>query len=318
MPATSDDPFADHLDPFLDYLHYERRLSARTRSGYQRDLVDFLTWLGDQGIDDPRRVHSQHVRSYAAFRHRRGLAPKSLQRHLSAIRTWFRFLLREGRVNANPAEGVRAPKVERRLPHTLDVDQVARLLALPGDATLDHRDRAVMELFYSSGLRLSELAALDVNDVRSSDGLLQVTGKGGKTRRLPVGRMAREAIDNWLTVRGTLAGNGETALFVSQRGGRLSTRAIEARLRQRAIEQGMPQHVHPHMLRHSFASHLLESSGDLRAVQDLLGHADIGTTQIYTHLDFQHLAQVYDQAHPRARRTEERGPRAKDKDKRKD
>jgi integrase/recombinase XerC len=211
-------------------------------------------------------------------------------------------LLREGRVQANPAEGVRAPKVNRRLPHTLDADQLAHLMELPGDTPLDRRDRAIMELFYSSGLRLSELVALDVTDMRSSDGLLQVTGKGNKARRLPVGRFAQAAIEDWLSERAHLARADEAALFVSQRGTRLSPRSVEARLRQRAIEQGMPRHVHPHMLRHSFASHVLESSGDLRAVQELLGHADISTTQVYTHLDFQHLAQVYDQAHPRARR----------------
>ena len=290
------------LAAFLDYLRYERRLSTRTLAAYRRDLGDFLGWLAEHDIDDPARVDSQHVRSYAANRHRRGLAPKSLQRHLSAIRAWFRYLLRENRVAANPADGVRAPKVERRLPHTLDVDQLGRLLEFNGDAPLDHRDRAIMELFYSSGLRLAELVGLDVSDIQTADGLLEITGKGGKARRVPVGRMAREAIDAWLAVRSQLAISGEPALFVSQRGSRLSARSVEARLRQRAIEQGVPQHVHPHMLRHSFASHLLESSGDLRAVQDLLGHADISTTQIYTHLDFQHLAEVYDQAHPRARR----------------
>jgi integrase/recombinase XerC len=297
--ATTTDPA---LQSFLDYLHYERRLSPRTLTGYRRDLHDFLGWLTDQGVSDWRRVDSQHVRSYAASRHRRGLAPKSLQRHLSAIRAWFRFLLREGQVDTNPAEGVRAPKVRGRLPHTLDADQLGRLMQLPGDAPLDRRDRAIMELFYSSGLRLAELVALNVSDMHSSDGLLQVTGKGGKTRRLPVGRFARAATDAWLDVRTQLARIDETALFVSQRGARLSARSVEARLRQRAIEQGMPRHVHPHMLRHSFASHVLESSGDLRAVQELLGHADISTTQVYTHLDFQHLAQVYDQAHPRAKR----------------
>jgi integrase/recombinase XerC len=290
------------LAAFLDYLHYERRLSARTLAAYRRDLGDFIAWLADHDIDDPARVDGQHVRSYAAYRHRRGLAPKSLQRHLSAIRAWFRYLLREDRIAANPADGVRAPKVERRLPHTLDVDQLGRLLELDGDGPLDHRDRAIMELFYSSGLRLAELVGLDVSDVQTADGLLEITGKGGKVRRVPVGRVAREAVDAWLAVRSELAGAGESALFVSRRGTRLSARSVEARLRQRAIEQGMPRHVHPHMLRHSFASHLLESSGDLRAVQDLLGHADISTTQIYTHLDFQHLAEVYDQAHPRARR----------------
>ncbi|MDJ0740247.1 MAG: tyrosine recombinase XerC [Gammaproteobacteria bacterium] len=290
------------LAAFLDYLRYERRLSARTLDGYRRDVDGFVGWLRDHGITDPRRVDSQHVRAYAASRFRHGLTAKSLQRHLSAIRAWLRFLVREGRVKANPADGVRAPKVERRLPHTLDVDQLAHLLDLPGDGVLDHRDRAIMELFYSSGLRLGELVGLDVDDARTPDGLLEVTGKGRKTRRVPVGRMAGDALDGWLAVRAQIANDGETALFVSQRGARLSARAVEARLRQRAIEQGMPRHVHPHMLRHSFASHLLESSGDLRAVQDLLGHADIGTTQVYTHLDFQHLAQVYDQAHPRARR----------------
>ena len=290
------------LAAFLDYLHYERRLSARTLAGYRRDLGDFLRWLTHNGIDEAVHVNSQHVRNYAAYRHRRGLAPKSLQRHLSAIRAWFRYLLREGQVTANPADGVRAPKVERRLPHTLDVDQLGRLLELDGDAPLDRRDRAIMELFYSSGLRLAELVGLNVTDTRSTDGLLEVIGKGGKTRRVPVGRLARDAIDAWLAVRTQLAGTDERALFVSQRGTRLSARSVEARLRQRAIEQGMPRHVHPHMLRHSFASHLLESSGDLRAVQDLLGHADISTTQIYTHLDFQHLAEVYDRAHPRAKR----------------
>ncbi len=290
------------LRGFLDYLHYERRLSPRTVSSYRRDLDEFLIWVIDQGLPDPSRADSQHIRAYAAYRHRRGLSPKSLQRHLSAIRALYRYLLREGAVKANPAEGVRAPKVERHLPQTLDVDQLGRLLDIAGDAPLDLRDKAIMELFYSSGLRLSELVSLNTADVQTSDGLLEVLGKGGKTRRVPIGRLAREAIDAWLSTRPVLAADGETALFVSQRGSRLSARSVEARLRQRAIEQGMPRHVHPHMLRHSFASHLLESSGDLRAVQELLGHADISTTQIYTHLDFQHLAQVYDQAHPRAKR----------------
>lgn len=305
MPGTDEpetSPVDTVLSPFLDYLHYERRLSAQTRSSYRRDLNDFLSWLGEQGTRDPARVDSQRIRDYAAYRHRTGLAPKSLQRHLSAIRAWFRYLLREGRIESNPADGIRAPKVERHLPHTLDVDQLARLLELPGDTPLDRRDRAIMELFYSSGLRLSELVDLAVGDTQRDDGLLEITGKGRKTRRVPIGRLAVAAIDAWLAVRPQLAGANERALFVSRRGTRLSARAVEARLRQRAIEQGMPRHVHPHMLRHSFASHLLESSGDLRAVQELLGHADISTTQVYTHLDFQRLAQVYDKAHPRAKR----------------
>ena len=279
-PADAVDQTDDALTAFFDYLHYERRLSPRTLAGYRRDLQEFLAWLNEQDASDWARVDSQHVRSYAASRHRQGLSPKSLQRHLSAIRAWFRFLLREGRVNTNPADGVRAPKVSRRLPHTLDADQLGHLMELPRDAPLDRRDRAIMELFYSSGLRLAELVGLNVADMRSSDGLLQVTGKGRKTRRLPIGRFARKAIENWLAVRPQLAKTAEPALFVSQRGSRLSSRSVEARLRQRAIEQGMPTHVHPHMLRHSFASHMLESSGDLRAVQELLGHADISTTQV--------------------------------------
>lgn len=287
---------------FIDYLRYEKRLSPRTIDGYRRDLEGFLNWCAQHELADPARADSRHVRAYAAQRHRQGLSPKSLQRHLAAIRAWFRFMLREGLLRHNPADGVRAPKSPKSLPHTLDADQLDHLLALPGDGPLDRRDRAIMELFYSSGLRLSELAGLDVGDTGNDEHLLEITGKGGKTRRVPVGRMALAAIDAWLQVRPSLAAVGELALFVSQRGSRLSRRSIEARLRQRAIEQGMPRHVHPHMLRHSFASHLLESSGDLRAVQELLGHADISTTQVYTHLDFQHLAQVYDQAHPRARR----------------
>jgi len=300
QPGTA--PADPALGAFLDYLHYERRLSPRTLAGYRRDLEEFLAWLRGHGIEDWARVDSQHVRGYAAQRHRQGLSPKSLQRHLSAIRAWFRYLLREREVRVNPADGVRAPKVQRRLPHTLDADQMNRLMQLADDDPLGRRDRAIMELFYSSGLRLAELVALDVADMRSSDGLLQITGKGRKARRVPVGRLARAAVDDWLAVRGQFVRGNDPALFLSRRGTRLSARSVEARLRQRAVEQGMPRHVHPHMLRHSFASHLLESSGDLRAVQELLGHADIGTTQIYTHLDFQHLAQVYDQAHPRARR----------------
>ena len=292
----------DRLDPFLAYLKYERRLSGRTLDAYRRDLSTFIDWCDEHCLSLPDGVDGQHVRAYVAQRHRQGLAPKSVQRHLSAIRAWFRYLVREHLATRNPAEGVRAPKVRRTLPHTLDADQLGRLLELPGDGPLDRRDRAIMELFYSSGLRLSELVALNLGDLAAADEVLEISGKGAKTRRVPVGRMARGAIAAWLEMRAQLAREGETALFVSQRGNRLSARSVEARLHQRAIEQGMPRHVHPHMLRHSFASHLLESSGDLRAVQELLGHADIGTTQIYTHLDFQHLAQVYDASHPRAKR----------------
>lgn len=289
------------LAGFATYLRHEKRLSPHTSAAYLRDLGDFVAWLKKERQLVPDRAGSDDVRAYIAQRHRAGLAPKSLQRHLATLRAWYRYLSRDGRCADNPAIGIRAPRAPRTLPSTLDIDQLARLLALPGDAPLDHRDRAIMELFYSSGLRLAELASMDLADYRPGQRLLQIVGKGNKTRIVPVGTKAVAALDAWLAARPALAGPDADALFVSRRGGRLSARAIQDRLRRRAIEQGMPQHVHPHMLRHSFASHLLESSGDLRAVQELLGHADISTTQVYTHLDFQHLAQVYDATHPRAR-----------------
>jgi len=290
------------LSTFLDYLRYERRLSPRTIDAYQRDLHDFQQWQETQHGASWEALTQHHVRSYAAARHRQGLSAKSLQRRLAALRALFRYLQREGKVEHNPAQGVRAPKVHRKLPVTLDPDQMNQLLNLPGDDPLSVRDKAIMELFYSSGLRLAELVSVDLYDLDRQDAALEVTGKGNKTRRVPVGRMALRAIDDWLRIRSTVAKAGEQSLFVSKRGTRLSARSVQARLRQRALEQGAPRQVHPHLLRHSFASHLLESSADLRAVQELLGHADISTTQIYTHLDFQHLAEVYDKAHPRAKK----------------
>ncbi len=310
MGATPDpDLSAVPADPREAALHRDQhhqrdepRLSPRTLDAYARDLRDFLAWGAEHALTGWERVREDQVRAYAAARHRQGLEARSLQRRLSALRGLYLYLLREGLAEHNPAQGVRAPKVRRKLPATLEPDQLGHLLELPGDDPLARRDRAIMELFYSSGLRLAELVGLDLGDVDHQDAMLQVTGKGAKVRRVPVGRLALEALARWLAVRGQLAASGEAALFVSTRGGRLAARSVQARLGRRAIEQGAPRHVHPHLLRHSFASHLLESSGDLRAVQELLGHADIGTTQIYTHLDFQHLAQVYDQAHPRARR----------------
>lgn len=222
------------------------------------------------------------------------------------MRSFFSYQLKEGHILTNPATGVRAPKVQQKLPSALDADQLTRLLDIPGTDPLDLRDKAMMELFYSSGLRLSELASLNLDDITSNDGVIDVLGKSNKVRRVPIGKLALKAIDTWLPARLQLAKGNELALFIGKHGKRLSHRSIELRLQKRAIEQGMPQHVHPHMLRHSFASHILESSGDLRAVQELLGHADISTTQIYTHLDFQHLAQVYDQAHPRAKKSRQK------------
>ena len=236
-----------------------------------------------------------------AERHRQGIGGRSLQRNLSAIRAFFRYLQAAGEVEHNPAEGIRAPKAPRNLPRVLDVDQARQLLATDAEDPLTARDQAMFELFYSSGLRLSELTGLNTEAVDFNDRLVTVTGKGGKMRAVPVGQYALGALREWLKIRPALVGPGEAALFVSRRGGRISGRNVQQRLRAWALRQGLAHPVHPHMLRHSFASHLLESSGDLRAVQELLGHADIAATQVYTHLDFQHLARVYDQAHPRAR-----------------
>ena len=297
--SAVDDPLTTS---FLDHLRLERRLSPRTLAAYQQDLADFMNWNQQHANIPWPAVRQGHIRNYAAARHRQGISAKTLQRRLAALRSLYRYLLREDECRQNPAMGVRAPKTSRKLPVTLDVDQMDRLLSLVGNEPLVLRDRAIMELFYSSGLRLAELQSLDVEDLDCQDGMLEVTGKGSKTRRLPVGRMAMQAIVQWLAARNQLAKAGQTALFVSQRGNRLSARSIQSRLDLRAREQGCPQKIHPHLMRHSFASHVLESSGDLRAVQELLGHADISTTQIYTHLDFQHLAQVYDKAHPRARK----------------
>jgi integrase/recombinase XerC len=225
-----------------------------------------------------------------------------LQRELAALRSLYRYLLREGLVGHNPALGVRAPKTPRKLPATLEADQLCALLDAPDADPLALRDHAMIELFYSSGLRLAELIAVNVADIDRGDATVEVTGKGAKTRRVPVGGKARAAIERWLRVRGEYARVDQAALFVSRRGNRIHPRTVQQRLQRWALMQGATRSIHPHLLRHSFASHLLESSSDLRAVQELLGHSDISTTQVYTHLDFQHLALVYDQAHPRAKR----------------
>jgi integrase/recombinase XerC len=223
---------------------------------------------------------------------------------LAAIRSFYRWLIREGQARSNPAAGIKAPKVRRKLPATLDADAVTRLLDFSAQTPLEQRDKAMMELFYSSGLRLAELAALTWDRLDFAAGMVTVTGKGNKTRVVPLGRMAAQALADWRKARAGMGGFTEPAVFISGRGTPIAPRTIQARIRYWARRQGLPQNVHPHLLRHSFASHLLESSGDLRAVQELLGHSDISTTQIYTHLDFQHLAKVYDQAHPRARKKE--------------
>ena len=293
---------ATWVERYLAHLRNERRLSAHTVAGYGRDLEGWQAFCKEQGIEYWAEVEPHHVRQYVAARHRQGLGARSLQRALSAIRGFYEYLLREGSVRRNPAADVSAPRERRPLPKALDVDQTARLMETPGDDPLTVRDRAMMELMYSSGLRLAELVGLSLNDLELGEGLVLVEGKGARRRMVPVGRTAIDAVREWLKLRPQWAAEDETALFVSRSGRRLSARAFQKRLRQWGIRQGLNQRVHPHMLRHAFASHMLESSGDLRAIQELLGHADIATTQVYTHLDFQHLAEVYDRAHPRARR----------------
>lgn len=293
LPAAAED--------WLDYLAGQRRVSPLTLTHYRRDLHTLVALLGE---DAPLAAAPHAIKRALSQLHARGLNGRSIARTLSAWRGWFGWLAKHGRIAVNPCLGLRAPKSSRLLPQVLSPDQTAQLLdGADDDGPLALRDRAIAELFYSSGLRLSELAALDLGaGLDLDEGEVTVVGKRAKRRTVPVGGQARRALQSWLAVRGGLAGENEPALFVSRRGTRLSVRMIQARMKQMALRQGLGVHVHPHMLRHSFASHVLQSSGDLRAVQELLGHANIATTQIYTHLDFQHLAKVYDQAHPRARK----------------
>jgi integrase/recombinase XerC len=294
----SREPLMSQVEAFLEHLRVERRLSANTGENYRRDLASLAQWMDAEGIARWRDLHGEQLRSYVAAEHRRGLGGSSLQRRLSACRSFFQWLLKHGQLAGNPAQGLRGPKAPRKLPQVLDADEMTRLVEVPTDGALGKRDRAMLELFYSSGLRLSELCGLRWDALDLADGVVRVTGKGGKTRIVPVGRHARDALEQW---RSESTPTAQSPVFPG-RNGPIGPRAVQLRLRQLAQSQGIWKRVYPHLLRHSFASHLLESSGDLRGVQELLGHADIATTQIYTHLDFQHLAKVYDAAHPRARR----------------
>ena len=287
---------------FRRYLQTERRLSAHTDAAYARDLAALVAYCRRSGVDDWTALDGQHVRLFAARCHAAGLAPRSIQRRLSAVRSFFEFLVRERVVTANAALDIQAPTAARRLPATLDVDAIGRLLEIPLVEPLAHRDRAIMELFYSSGLRLAELGGLDLAHLDLRDRTVKVLGKGAKMRIVPVGSKAVTALEAWLVRRARLAPPTQSALFVGRRGTRLGLRAIQLRVDYWARRQGLNLRVHPHLFRHSFATHLLESSQDLRGVQELLGHADVGTTQVYTHLDFQHLARIYDASHPRARK----------------
>ena len=293
---------AGWIDRFIRHLEYERRLSPLTCKNYRRDLERLVDYCEYSGVGSWSELDSEHVRAFSAACYRKGLSARSIQRRLSAARTFFRYLIREKDVGKNPVASVSAPKSKKRLPGNLDADRMARLLAIPGDGAIVDRDRAMLELLYSSGLRLAELVDLNLGDVDMRDATVRVTGKGNKDRIVPVGRHALKALRQWGSTRGDLANSDEKALFVSNRGSRISHRSVQARVKHWAKHQGLDTNVYPHLFRHSFATHVLESSHDLRGVQELLGHANISTTQVYTHLDFQHLAQIYDQTHPRARK----------------
>ena len=287
-------------DSFLRHLETEKRFSENTVLSYRKDLESLEKYCLDQKITSWRNLKTHHIRTYAAKIFSRGLGPRSIQRRLSGIRSFMNYLLREGLIKTNPATGIKTPKAPRSLPNVLDVDQINQLLNITETNPISLRDKAILELLYSSGLRLSELVNLNPIDLNLKDRSLIVTGKGRKTRLVPIGKKAMEAISQWLAVRNQLAKIDEEALFVGTRGDRLGQRAIQARITHWGKKNGIQQGVYPHLLRHRFATHLLEASGDLRAVQELLGHKDISTTQIYTHLDFQHLAETYDKAHPRS------------------
>ena len=293
---------SSELEAFLQELKTQRRFSPHTLAAYERDLNALLEYCAREGVAALPELDVYHVRRFAAEGHRRGLSARSVARRLSAVRSFLKSLVAAGRLRSNVAVHVQAPKPSRRLPSTLDADQMARLLEITADDDMAVRDRAILELLYSSGLRLAELTGLDVHDLDVADRTVRVTGKGNKARVVPVGRYAIEAVRAWLAVRPKLASSGEPAMFVSKRGKRIAPRTVQGRVQHWAALQGSRTRVHPHMLRHSFATHLLESSGNLRAVQELLGHSSLSTTQVYTHLDFQHLANAYDRSHPRARR----------------
>ncbi|MGJ7458185.1 tyrosine recombinase XerC [Halomonas sp. RA08-2] len=292
-------PLAEEVESFLAGL--SRTASPATLDAYRRDLTALLAFLAERDIDDWRRLDAALLRRFLGGERARGLAPRSLARRRSAISRLADHLVTRGRLTHNPVVLTRAPRQPRHLPRPVDVDRLKQFLETPHEGSpLSVRDQAMLELFYSSGLRLAELAGLDLIDLQPER--VRVLGKGGKPRQVPVGRHARRALDTWLALREALAAPGEPALFVGNRGARLGHRAIQQRLALIARRRGLDEHLHPHRLRHSFASHLLESSQDLRAVQELLGHANLATTQVYTRLDWQHLAASYDAAHPRARR----------------
>ncbi|MBM5170526.1 tyrosine recombinase XerC [Vibrio parahaemolyticus] len=306
MTTTPNTPLPNSLqkplERFYEFLRSEKGLSLHTQRNYKQQLETMAQHLAEMGLKDWSQVDAGWVRQLAGKGMREGMKASSLATRLSSLRSFFDFLILRGEMSANPAKGVSAPRKKRPLPKNLDVDEVNQLLEVNEDDPLAIRDRAMMELMYGAGLRLAELVSVDVRDVQLRSGELRVIGKGDKERKVPFSGMATEWVGKWLRVRGDLAAPGEPALFVSKLGTRISHRSVQKRMAEWGQKQSVASHISPHKLRHSFATHMLESSNNLRAVQELLGHENISTTQIYTHLDFQHLAQAYDQVHPRARK----------------
>ena len=292
-------PLTLYLDGYLAWLRNEKHYSELTAENYARDLRRLFELCSNTPLND---LKTHHIRRFIAQLHSAGLGGRSLARMLSAWRGFFNYLLRDHGFTDNPCVGLRAPKSEKALPQALSPDEATRLVDFAADTTEALRDKAMFELLYSSGLRLAELAGLDPQQLELDAGEVRVTGKGSKTRIVPLGSFAISALQAWLTVRGQLANSDEIALFVGKRGKRITPRVVQLRIKQWGFKQGISSNVHPHLLRHSFATHVLQSSGDLRAVQEMLGHASISTTQVYTHLDFQYLSKIYDAAHPRAKR----------------
>jgi integrase/recombinase XerC len=291
----------DYLKTYLDFLNFERGLSPLTQENYARDIKQLIELSGETALNN---LQNTHIRRFIATLHSKGLGGKSIARMLSSWRGFFDYLIQRHGFANNPVIGLRAPKSAKSLPHALSIEQAVKLVDIEDDGVLSVRDHAILELFYSSGLRLSELVNLNINQLDFSEGTITVTGKGNKTRIVPLGSHAIEAIQKWLKNRTDLLikNPAEKAVFIGLQGRRISARNIQYRMKEWSIKQGINSSVHPHMLRHSFASHVLQSSGDLRAVQEMLGHANISTTQVYTHLDYQHLTKVYDAAHPRAKK----------------
>jgi len=291
----------DYFKAYLDYLNFERGLSPLTRENYARDIRQLVKLSDETALNN---LQNTHIRRFIASLHSKGLGGKSIARMLSSWRGFFDYLVQRHGFQTNPVLGLRAPKSAKTLPQALSIEQAVKLVDISDDNILCIRDHAILELFYSSGLRLSELVNLNIDQIDFSEGTVTVTGKGNKTRIVPLGSHAMEAIQKWLKNRANLLINNpaEKSVFIGLQGRRISARNIQYRMKEWSIKQGINSSVHPHMLRHSFATHVLQSSGDLRAVQEMLGHANISTTQVYTHLDYQHLTKVYDQAHPRAKK----------------